>query len=215
MKAVKLSAASGIPIERANKLVTAPSRKTTSSIQKASLTLSGVVRDTETSLPVAGASLFADQYDADQNYQEDIGSVTSGPDGSYSFGVSEGWVLLSISEVTGATYASQTHWVEVNENTTFDVPATPAIMVSGEVTDRDTAPVQGAHVVAIDYGSAYHGYTNSMGAYSVAVPKGRQIAMSVEPPPPYVAPANQDGLVFSGDTVIDWSSSLAGSCPEL
>ena len=107
VKAVNLSAASGIPIERAIKLVTAPSRKTTSSIQKASLTLSGVVRDTETSLPVAGATLFADQYDADQNYQEDIGSVTTGPDGSYSFGVSEGWVLLSLSEVTGATYASQ------------------------------------------------------------------------------------------------------------
>ena len=193
-----------LPVEKAHRILHVPPEKTAASSAKAAETLSGVVRDAETSQPVSGALMYFYQYDTSGAYQGFIDSRTTGEDGSYSVVVDEGTVGFYLWNVSGATYAKQWFTVEITGDTTYDVPAVPAIILSGTVSNSDAEPVEGVTVVGSASGWGDSSTTNSSGSYSIRVPKGWSIQLRISPPSPYTVPPIEGNRVFESDITIDW-----------
>jgi hypothetical protein len=124
-------------------------------------TLSGIVTDNSTGLPLSGITINANGY-----------SAITAIDGSYSLALPAGVYQLSVSTIGYNPYSTQVDLSTPGNYSLniFLIPsAVPQAVISGIVTDESTgSPITGATVSV----NGYSTLTSTIGYYSLAVPVG-------------------------------------------
>ncbi len=170
------------------------------------LTLSGMVIDAVDGHPVSRAILNFYQYDPYYYYLGYLGSMTSDVTGSYSIAVDAGFISLGLQEVIDEAYLSSSAWIEITDNTSFDVLAYPGVRLSGAVTAGGGDALEGAYVSAHLANFAWSGgmITDSSGYFSFMVPRDLPLTISVTATPPYL-PSDEIETIISSDTTMNFA----------
>lgn len=155
-------------------------------------TLSGTVRDAETSQPVADAVLYFYQYDFDWDYQRYLGSTQTGGNGRYSKSADAGNVYVILESPSHTLYAEGYSYTMVREDTTLDVSMFPGVRLTGAISDADGNGIGGVMVRAENPRFSARSLGGAAGDYQLVVPKNQEFTVWAEPGPPYAEPEAVD-----------------------
>ncbi|MCP3959451.1 MAG: hypothetical protein GY719_16500 [bacterium] len=181
-----------------------PEAKVIAPYKAGAFTLSGMVTDADTGMPLAGARFFFYQYDEDLMFVGYLGEQLTATDGSYSQSVDAGGVVVTLDDVPGGRYIRQSWFVEISGDLTLDIQALPEIVLSGRVIDPDGTGVGDVGLNFWNWDVDWSDYTTSAddGSYSVVVPRGVEIQARIFADPPYLQQTPGLGP-FDDDAVVD------------